>query len=60
MFTRVLGAALPQVLRSVAWLLLPTSFIALLAWATAGSATGEILYVQRCGSGLVLTRSLFL
>jgi hypothetical protein len=32
---------LPQVLRSVAWLLLPTSFIALLAWATAGSATGN-------------------
>jgi len=30
MLTRVLGAALPQVLRSVAWLLLPTSFIALL------------------------------
>ena len=41
MLTRVLGAALPQVLRSVAWLLLPTSFIALLAWATAGSATGN-------------------
>lgn len=41
MMSRVLGAALPQVLRSVAWLLLPTSFIALLAWATAGSATGN-------------------
>jgi hypothetical protein len=41
MMTRVLGAALPQVLRSVAWLLIPTSFIALLAWATAGSATGN-------------------
>ena len=41
MMTRVLGAALPQVLRSVAWLLLPTSFIALIAWATAGSATGN-------------------
>lgn len=41
MFARVLGATLPQVLRSVAWLLLPTSFIALLAWATAGSATGN-------------------
>ena len=41
MMTRVLGAALPQVLRSVAWLLLPVSFIALLAWATAGSATGN-------------------
>jgi hypothetical protein len=41
MMTRVLGAALPQVLRSVAWLLLPTSFIALIAWTTAGSATGN-------------------
>ena len=41
MMSRVLGAALPQVLRSVAWLLIPTSFIALLAWATAGSATGN-------------------
>lgn len=41
MLARVLGATLPQVLRSVAWLLLPTSFIALLAWATAGSATGN-------------------
>jgi hypothetical protein len=41
MMSRVLGAVLPQVLRSVAWLLLPTSFIALLAWATAGSATGN-------------------
>ncbi len=41
MMSRVLGAALPHVLRSVAWLLLPTSFIALLAWATAGSATGN-------------------
>ena len=41
MLTRVLGAALPQVLCSIAWLLLPTSFIALLAWATAGSATGN-------------------
>lgn len=41
MISRVLGAALPQVLRSVAWLLLPTSFIALLAWATAGSTTGN-------------------
>jgi len=41
MMTRVLGAALPQVLSSVAWLLLPVSFIALLAWATAGSATGN-------------------
>ena len=41
MVLRVLGAALPQVLRSIAWLLLPTSFIALIAWSTAGSATGN-------------------
>jgi hypothetical protein len=32
---------LTQVLRSVALVLLPTAFIALLAWATAGSATGN-------------------
>lgn len=41
MMTRVLGAVIPQLLRSIAWLLLPISFIALLAWATAGSATGN-------------------
>ncbi len=41
MFGRVLGSTLTQVLRSVAVLLLPISFIALLAWATAGSATGN-------------------
>jgi len=41
MVLRVLGAAFPQVLRSIAWLLLPTYFIALIAWSTAGSATGN-------------------
>lgn len=41
MFARVLGSTLTQVVRSVALLLLPVSFIALLAWATAGSATGN-------------------
>jgi len=41
MFLRVLGSTLTQVLRSVALVLLPTAFIALLAWATAGSATGN-------------------
>ncbi len=41
MFGRVLGVTLTQVLRSVALVLLPTSFIALFAWATAGSATGN-------------------
>lgn len=41
MFGRVLGVTLTQVLRSVGLVLLPTSFISLLAWATAGSATGN-------------------
>ena len=41
MVLRILGAAFPQVLRSIAWLLLPTAFIALIAWSTAGSATGN-------------------
>lgn len=41
MFGRVLGTTLVQVVRSIAFVLLPTSFIALLAWATAGSATGN-------------------
>ena len=41
MFGRVLGTTLLQVVRSIAYVLLPTSFIALLAWATAGSATGN-------------------
>ncbi len=41
MFGRVLGTTLVQVVRSIAYVLLPTSFIALLAWATAGSATGN-------------------
>ena len=41
MLARVLGSTLTQVLRSVALVLLPISFIALLAWATAGSATGN-------------------
>ncbi|CAB4873012.1 MAG: hypothetical protein F2786_05560 [Actinobacteria bacterium] len=41
MFVRVLGSTLTQVLRSVALVLLPTGFIALVAWATAGSATGN-------------------
>ena len=41
MFGRVLGVTLTQVLRSVALVLLPTSFIALFAWATAGSAVGN-------------------
>ena len=41
MFGRVLGVTLTQVLRSIALVLLPTSFIALFAWATAGSAVGN-------------------
>ena len=41
MFGRVLGTTSAQVARSIAFVLLPISFIALLAWATAGSATGN-------------------
>lgn len=41
MFQRVLWISLVQVLRSIALVLLPTSFIALLAWATAGSGSGN-------------------
>jgi hypothetical protein len=41
MFGRVLGTTLAQVVRSIAYVLLPTSFISLVAWATAGSATGN-------------------
>jgi len=38
---RVFGVTLTQVLRSIALVILPTSFIALVAWATAGSTTGN-------------------
>jgi len=38
---RVLAVSFAQVLRTVAILLLPLAFIALIAWATAGSATGN-------------------
>ena len=41
MFGRVLGTTMVQVARSIAFVLFPISFIALLAWATAGSATGN-------------------
>jgi len=37
---RVLSVSLSHVIRSAATLLLPFSFIALIAWATAGSASG--------------------
>jgi hypothetical protein len=38
---RVLSVSLSHVLRSAATLLLPFSFIALIAWATAGSSSGS-------------------
>jgi hypothetical protein len=38
---RVLSVSLSYVIRSAAFLLLPFSFVALVAWATAGSATGN-------------------
>jgi hypothetical protein len=40
MLQRVLGVTFAQALRSVAGILLPLAFITLIAWATAGSATG--------------------
>ena len=39
--SRILLIAFQQALRSVALILLPLSFIALFAWSTAGSATGN-------------------
>ena len=41
MFQRVLWVSLSQVLRSIALVLLPISFLSLIAWATAGSLTGN-------------------
>jgi hypothetical protein len=41
MLQRVLAVSFAQVLRSVALLLLPLAFISLIAWATAGSSTGN-------------------
>lgn len=41
MFQRVLWVSLTQVLRSIALVLLPTAFVALLGWATAGSSDGN-------------------
>jgi hypothetical protein len=41
MLQRVLAVSFAQVLRSLALLLLPLAFISLIAWATAGSATGN-------------------
>ena len=38
---RVLSVSLSHVIRSAAFLLLPFSFLALIAWATAGSASGS-------------------
>jgi len=41
MFQRTLWVSLTQVFRSIALVLLPTSFLALLAWATAGSSSAN-------------------
>lgn len=41
MFQRVLWVSLTQALRSIALVLLPTAFIAMLGWATAGSSNGN-------------------
>ena len=41
MFQRILWVSLTQALRSIALVLLPTAFIALVGWATAGSSNGN-------------------
>ena len=41
MLQRVLAVSFAQVLRTIAILLLPLAFISLIAWATAGSTTGN-------------------
>jgi len=41
MFARALLVTLQQAVRSIALLLFPLTFISLIAWATAGSATGN-------------------
>ncbi len=41
MFQRVLWVSLTQALRSIALVLLPTAFITMLGWATAGSSNGH-------------------
>ncbi len=41
MLQRVLAVSFAQVLRSIFVILLPIAFISLIAWATAGSATGN-------------------
>ena len=41
MFQRVLWVSLTQALRSIALVLLPTAFITMLGWATAGSSDGN-------------------
>ncbi|CAB4581016.1 unannotated protein [freshwater metagenome] len=41
MFQRVLWVSLTQALRSIALLVLPISFLTLLAWSTAGSSTAN-------------------
>lgn len=41
MFQRVLAVNISQVIRSIFLVLLPIAFMALIAWATAGSASGD-------------------
>lgn len=54
MFQRVLWVSLTQALRSVALVLLPTAFIAMLGWATAGSSNGNTSDPMRAGLWLWL------
>ena len=55
MFQRVLWVSLSQVLRSIALVLLPISFLTLIAWATAGSITGNTSDPIRAAMWVLIT-----
>lgn len=55
MLQRVLWVSLTQALRSIALVLLPTAFISLLGWATAGSSNGNTTDPMRAALWLWLS-----
>jgi hypothetical protein len=55
MFQRVLWVSLTQALRSIALVLLPTAFITMLGWATAGSSNGNTSHPMRVAVWLWLS-----
>ena len=54
MIARALGVSFRQALRSVALTLFPLAFIALFAWASAGSTTGNTSDPVRASAWLYL------